>query len=152
MRQPGQALLELAGHRAPVNCMEWSPARRGMLASGADDSLVLVWDLMNQGNAVSVAAPPNAAGSVSGGGVSIGGGAAHAGSGAGVGVNGSGGPAGVAAGAGGEGGGNLRGPIAAWTCDYEVNNVSWAPQSWVTKQSGDWLGVCGGRSVWGLQF
>ena len=150
MRQPGQALLELAGHQAPVNCMEWSPARRGMLASGADDSLVLVWDLMNQGNAVSVAPPPSTPHAGSGGG---GGGGVHiGGGGAGVNVNGSGGGPAAGGGEGGGGSGSLRGPIAAWTCDYEVNNVSWAPQSWVTKQSGDWLGVCGGRGVWGLQF
>ncbi|OBT51918.1 hypothetical protein VE04_07592 [Pseudogymnoascus sp. 24MN13] len=30
-----------------INCIEWSPSRRGTLASGADDSLVLVWDLLN---------------------------------------------------------------------------------------------------------
>jgi len=43
VRQPGQALLELRGHSASVNCIEWSPTRRGTLASGADDSLVLIW-------------------------------------------------------------------------------------------------------------
>lgn len=48
VRQPGQALLELRGHAASVNCMEWSPSRRGMLASGGDDSLVLIWDLLSQ--------------------------------------------------------------------------------------------------------
>lgn len=51
VRQPGQALLELKGHAAAVNCIEWSPNHRGLLASGADDSLVLVWDLMSQGAA-----------------------------------------------------------------------------------------------------
>ena len=54
MRQPGQALLELQGHAAAINCMEWSPSRRGTLASGGDDSLVLIWDLLNQGNAAAV--------------------------------------------------------------------------------------------------
>lgn len=52
VRQPGQALLELRGHASNVNCIEWSPSRRGTLASGADDSLVLVWDLLNQNNAL----------------------------------------------------------------------------------------------------
>lgn len=47
VRQPGQALLELRGHGGPVNCIEWSPLRRGTLASGADDCQVLIWDLMN---------------------------------------------------------------------------------------------------------
>ena len=49
-RQPGQALLELHGHSAALSCIEWSPTRRGLLASGADDSLVLTWDLMNSQN------------------------------------------------------------------------------------------------------
>lgn len=53
VRQPGQALLELHGHAAAINCIEWSPNRRGTLASGGDDSMVLVWDLLNQ----SVGAP-----------------------------------------------------------------------------------------------
>lgn len=43
VRQPGQALLELRGHSASVNCIEWSPSRRGTLASGGDDSSVLIW-------------------------------------------------------------------------------------------------------------
>lgn len=47
VRQPGQALLELRGHSGSVNCIEWSPSRRGTLASGADDCQVLLWDLMS---------------------------------------------------------------------------------------------------------
>ncbi|KAK4229209.1 WD40-repeat-containing domain protein [Podospora fimiseda] len=48
VRQPGQALLELRGHAGSLNCVEWSPLRRGTLASGADDCQVLIWDLLNQ--------------------------------------------------------------------------------------------------------
>ncbi|GAO17878.1 hypothetical protein UVI_02030240 [Ustilaginoidea virens] len=47
VRQPGQALLELKGHTGPINCVEWSPSRRGTLASGGDDCQVLIWDLIN---------------------------------------------------------------------------------------------------------
>ncbi|KAI3398872.1 hypothetical protein diail_8381 [Diaporthe ilicicola] len=47
-RQPGQALLELRGHGGAVNCIDWSPTRRGQLASGGDDCQVLLWDLMSQ--------------------------------------------------------------------------------------------------------
>ena len=47
VRQPGQALLELRGHGAPVNCLEWSNTQRGVLASGGDDCCVLLWDLVN---------------------------------------------------------------------------------------------------------
>ncbi|PHH93255.1 hypothetical protein CDD83_9525 [Cordyceps sp. RAO-2017] len=51
VRQPGQALLELRGHTGPINCLEWSPLRRGTLASGGDDCQVLVWDLLNSSSA-----------------------------------------------------------------------------------------------------
>jgi WD repeat-containing protein 68 len=48
VRQPGQALLELKGHGGNLSCVEWSPVRRGCLASGGDDCQVLIWDLLNQ--------------------------------------------------------------------------------------------------------
>jgi WD repeat-containing protein 68 len=54
VRQPGQALLELKGHSSSINCIEWALSRRGTLASGADDCLVLVWDLINQHNAAHI--------------------------------------------------------------------------------------------------
>jgi WD repeat-containing protein 68 len=53
VRQPGQALLELRGHAGAINCVEWSPLRRGTLASGGDDCQVLVWDLMNSNSSMS---------------------------------------------------------------------------------------------------
>lgn len=113
MRQPGQALLELRGHAAAINCIEWSPSRRGTLASGADDSLVLVWDLLNQNTALS--SPGQAA---------------------------NGAPASD----------NTRGPIASWQCDYEVGNLSWAPHSSLNNDGGEWIGVSGGRGVWGVEL
>ena len=119
VRQPGQALLELRGHASAINCLEWSPSRRGTLASGADDCLVLIWDLLNQGGANSVLG--NGGGGASGGGST------------------------------GEAKG--QGPVASWTCDYEVGNLSWAPQSGLTSQGqGDWLGVSGGRGLWGVNL
>lgn len=116
VRQPGQALLELKGHSAALNCVEWSPSRRGILASGGDDSLVLIWDLINQQNAAPLAQPPQTSGT----------------------------PATP----------SERGPAAAWQCDYEVSNISWSPQSG-TNPSGnprEWLGVCGGRGIWGVSL
>nr|POE77536.1 putative wd repeat-containing protein c17d11.08 [Quercus suber] len=56
VRQPGTALLELRGHQGNLNTIEWNPSRRGMLASGADDSMVLVWDLLNSSNQAAVPA------------------------------------------------------------------------------------------------
>ena len=115
VRQPGTALLELRGHQANLNTIEWAPNRRGTLASGGDDSLVLVWDLLNQQNGAALPA-----------------------------VNGNNGaaPSEVAA----------KGPMISWQCEYEVANVSWAPQSMITGQGGDWLGVCSGRGVWGVKL
>ena len=58
VRQPGQALLELRGHGGALNCVEWSPLRRGTLASGADDCQVLIWDLMNQSSSAGLNGTP----------------------------------------------------------------------------------------------
>ena len=113
VRQPGQALLELRGHSSAINCIEWSPSRRGTLASGGDDSLVLIWDLLNQNTALSPSgqtpngAPPSD---------------------------------------------NTRGPTASWQCDYEVGNLSWAPHSSLNNDGSEWLGVSGGRGIWGVEL
>ena len=167
VRQPGQALLELRGHSAAVNCLDWNPNSRGTLASGGDDSLVLIWDMMSQASASATAALPGSAGgatTIAGGG---GGGIGNVG---GSGANSSGGgstttgatistnnnnnnnnsSSGNGSGGGGGGGGgnnssSERGPAAIWSCDYEVNNLSWAPV-------GDTLGACGGRGLWGVQM
>ncbi|KAJ5225278.1 hypothetical protein N7468_006503 [Penicillium chermesinum] len=114
VRQPGQALLELKGHGAPLNCVEWSPSKRGHLASGADDSLVLIWDLINQHNAVPLSPQAHTPGT----------------------------PATT----------SERGPTAAWQCDYEVSNISWSPQGGPNHsgQPREWLGVCGGKGIWGV--
>ncbi|KAF2814780.1 WD40 repeat-like protein [Mytilinidion resinicola] len=128
VRQPGQALLELRGHSSSVNSLEWSPSRRGMLASGGDDSLVLVWDLIHAQNGATIngdtpgsSAPPTPAAA----------------------GNGAAGTAGTI---------GQKGPYASWRCDYEVGNLSWAPQSGLTAQGGEWVGVCGGRGVWGVKL
>ena len=97
VRQPGQALLELRGHGAPVNCIEWSNTQRGVLASGGDDSVVLLWDLLNS---VATQTAPSLPGSVAGG---------------------------VQQGQVQGGTGQERGPSASWECGFEVSNLSWAP-------------------------
>ncbi|KAJ4373992.1 hypothetical protein N0V83_002731 [Neocucurbitaria cava] len=130
VRQPGQALLELRGHSASVNSIEWNPSRRGMLASGGDDSLVLIWDLLHANNGAVISGehastqPTTPA-------------SAHP-------ANGGAGAQSVPAG--------QKGPYASWRCDYEVGNISWAPQSALTGQGGEWVGVAGGRGVWGVKL
>lgn len=108
VRQPGQALIELRGHGGPVNCVEWSPTRRGTLASGGDDSTVLVWDLMNS---TPSNAPANGPGSTD----------------------------------------KHLTPVASWQCDYEVGNLGWTP-TLSNSEGGEWLGVSGGRGVWGVKI
>ena len=106
-----------------------------MLASGADDSLVLVWDLLHAQNGAVIAGEPNA-------------------------NNGALPPpqppapqAGNSASGGQQQAPNvsLKGPASSWGCDYEIANLSWAPQSMLTGQGGEWIGVAGGRGVWGVK-
>ncbi|CAK7262721.1 hypothetical protein SEPCBS57363_000187 [Sporothrix epigloea] len=130
VRQPGQALLELRGHGGSVNCVEWSPHRRGTLASGADDCQVLIWDLLN-----------NSSSTVAGGG----------GLGAAAGST-SANSSGVAPPSNGTlPAENTRAPVAAWQCDYEVGNLGWVPRL-SDNDYGEWLGVSGGRGIWGVRF
>lgn len=135
VRQPGQALLELRGHHSSVNTIEWSPTRRGMLASGADDSTVLIWDLLHSGNGAIIsedllppALPTPAPVATT--------------------TNPNGQPSAPQAQSATVG---QKGPAAAWNCDYEIANLSWAPQSGLTGQGGEWLGVAGGKGVWGVK-
>lgn len=116
-RQPGQALLELHGHAGQINTVEWASNRRGILASGADDCQVLLWDLINSQNSATIGNAPN------------------------------GGPAEGATGSARE---NAKGPASSWRADYEVGNISWSPRL-PAAGGGDWLGVSGGRAVWGVR-
>ena len=102
VRQPGQALLELKGHGASVNCIDWSNTQRGVLASGADDCCVLLWDLM--GSSAQTGAGPVAGAVLP--------------SATGAGGQAQGQP---------QGQGQERGPSAVWECNFEVGNLSWAP-------------------------
>ncbi|KAI9690516.1 MAG: hypothetical protein M1822_009479 [Bathelium mastoideum] len=144
VRQPGTALLELKGHSAAVNAVEWAPQRRGCLASGGDDGLVLVWDLLGSsaaaGGTGGVATPATAAAAGA-----TPNGVAAAGSGS------AGGTAGAAAGHPAQVG-QEKAPSASWRCEYEVGNMSWAPNSSLTGQGGEWLGVSGGRGIWGVKL
>ncbi|OAA62782.1 WD repeat protein [Niveomyces insectorum RCEF 264] len=159
VRQPGQALLELRGHGGAVNCVEWSPHRRGTLASGADDCQVLIWDLLNSSSSSSSSSNSNSlntgtisiGGSGSGGGGGSGGSATLGNAGAPTSVNG--GPQAPPSGssASQSQSDNTRAPVAAWQCDYEVGNLGWVPRL-ASGDYGEWLGVSGGRGIWGVRF
>ena len=102
-----------------------------MLASGADDSMVLYWDLINSGNSAQL----EGLGSANG-------------------VHPFGGPSENNGASGTAPNANAKGPAAAWRCDFEVSNVSWSPQAnqGVGGARSDWLGVVGGKGVWGVQL
>lgn len=138
VRQPGQALLELRGHGGSVNCVEWSPHHRGTLASGSDDCQVLIWDLLN-----------NNSSSLTGSSLGTGGGSTISSSSGPPGASGSGGAAPPANGV--IPAENARAPVAAWQCDYEVGNLGWVPRL-ANSDYGEWLGVSGGRGIWGVRF
>ena len=129
-----------------------------MLASGGDDCSVLIWDLLSSGSNSAI---------LQGGGA--GGGGTQGPQPQQKHVNGvDSGATGGAAGGNGSGGGSTgatQGPSARWECDYEVANVSWAPRSSLTGGGrggasaggnaggeNDWLGVCAGRGVWGVEL
>jgi len=60
MRSPGQPVIELRGHHAPINALGWGSADRPLLATAGDDCQVLLWDLANHTQG---AASPRSAGS-----------------------------------------------------------------------------------------
>lgn len=106
VRQPGHALAELRGHGGALSCIEWSPNRRGTLASGGDDSQVLLWDLLSHFETTMNGASQTA---------------------------------------------KIHNPVASWQCNYEVGNLGWVPQS-PGSDYGDWLGISGGRGIWGVKL
>ncbi|KAG8962031.1 hypothetical protein FRC03_004670 [Tulasnella sp. 419] len=46
MRNPGRPVLELKGHKAPVQAIGWGSAEGSVLASAGDDNQLLIWDLI----------------------------------------------------------------------------------------------------------
>jgi WD40 repeat protein len=86
--QAGQApgaLASFSYHREAVLRVEWSPHSPGVMASGGEDHLVVVWSLERGGRGAPPAAPaaPPAGGGGGGGGRGRGGGARGGGSGGG---------------------------------------------------------------------
>ena len=42
-RHSGTLLRVLKGHAATINCVHWSPANPGVLASASDDHTIILW-------------------------------------------------------------------------------------------------------------
>lgn len=45
----------------------------------------------------------------------------------------------------------IKGPASFWRCDYEPSNLSWSPQCKLGPAGTEWLGVVGGKGVWGVK-
>ncbi|CAO3587411.1 unnamed protein product [Absidia cylindrospora] len=46
IRHPSAPVAELVkSHQSSVNCMNWSPTQSGQIATGGDDTQVLIWDI-----------------------------------------------------------------------------------------------------------
>ena len=61
MRSPGQPVMELRAHRAPVNALGWGSTESPLLATAGDDCQLLLWDMSAYTNMP--AASPRHAGS-----------------------------------------------------------------------------------------
>ncbi|KAG6886263.1 hypothetical protein C0993_006673 [Termitomyces sp. T159_Od127] len=60
MRSPGQPVMELKAHHAPINAFAWGPTEQPLLATAGDDCQVLLWDLASFNNATQGASPRSA--------------------------------------------------------------------------------------------
>ncbi|KAG6891765.1 hypothetical protein C0992_006186 [Termitomyces sp. T32_za158] len=60
MRSPGQPVMELKAHHAPVNAFAWGPPEQPLLATAGDDCQVLLWDLASFNNTTQGASPRSA--------------------------------------------------------------------------------------------
>ena len=50
---------------------------------------------------------------------------------------------------------HARTPVMMWRSDWEVNNISWsAPTTSGSGTTGpsEWLGIVGGRGIWGVKL
>ncbi|TCD65605.1 hypothetical protein EIP91_002452 [Steccherinum ochraceum] len=64
MRSPGQPVMELHAHRAPVNALGWNSTDNPLLATVADDCQLLLWDIVPYMQ-VPAASPRNASSGLS---------------------------------------------------------------------------------------
>lgn len=139
MRSPGQPVMELHAHRAPINALSWSAGGAGespLLATASDDCQLLLWDL--QGQAGTSPAPRTPHG--------------H--------THGPGSTAGLSASPRPETKKRIiQDPVMAYTGAAEITNIAWSPKiaglSGVGGQGhttpGEWIAVAMGKSVRALK-
>lgn len=132
MRNPGQPVVELKGHRGAVNAIGWGAAEGSMLATAGDDCQVLVWDLtstmaaasanasqqqQSRGQGLASPRPPDSTTRT------------------------------------------VYDPALAWTGPGEISNLAWSPPmagfslgGGVQSQPGEWVVLAMGKSVKALKI
>ncbi|KAL5485044.1 hypothetical protein ACEPAI_7686 [Sanghuangporus weigelae] len=141
MRSPGQPVLELKAHKAPINALGWGSADQPFLATAADDCQLLLWDITQQpirppSSTLSSRGPnsPRASSAASGNSTS------------GSSSSSSKKPK------------LLTDPIYAYTAPAEIGNLCWSPQiagmamaSGHSTAPGEWVAITMGKSVKALK-
>ncbi|KAG6820516.1 hypothetical protein H0H93_015989 [Arthromyces matolae] len=129
MRSPGQPVMELRAHHAPINAFAWGPSEQPLLATAGDDCQVLLWDLSSFNTPAPQGASPRSASSrlnsprpdtkkrV------------------------------------------VTEPLMAYTAPSQVTNVAWSPQiqglpmhTGHSTVSGEWLAIVSGKAVKALKL
>lgn len=134
MRSPGQPVLELHAHQAPVNAVAWSAGGAAgdapLLATAGDDCQLLLWDLTAQAAQAASPAPRS-------------------------GTHGPGGTAGLSASPRPETKKRvLHEPVMAYTGPAEVVNAAWSPKIGGVAghvPAGEWIAIAMGKSIRALK-
>ena len=123
-RSPGIPVVTLSGHRGNVNALEWAPGSRSILATGADDYQVLIWNINRSNNEQT----------------SLG--------------TGTDGPNLSTSSSSARRTHIIKEPVMAWSAESEVNNISWGPlehSSMNSNSSSNGISVVFGRSIQSLK-
>ncbi|KAH8119190.1 WD40 repeat-like protein [Phellopilus nigrolimitatus] len=145
MRSPGQPVLELKAHRAPINALGWGSADQPLLATAADDCQLLLWDITQQpvrppSSSLSQQAhvPNSPRGSAPASGASPSASASSTTSSKKAKV--------------------LADPVLAYTAPAEISNLCWSPQiagmtmaSGHSTAPGEWVAITMGRNIKALK-
>ncbi|EJD03178.1 WD40 repeat-like protein [Fomitiporia mediterranea MF3/22] len=140
MRSPGQPVLELKAHKAPINALGWGSADQPFLATAADDCQLLLWDITQQ-----PARPPSQS-------------ARGPNSPRTSGTSTTASPSGSSSSSSTKKAKVLTDPIYAYTAPAEIGNICWSPQiagmtmaSGHSTAPGEWLGITMGKSIKALK-
>ncbi|THH05821.1 hypothetical protein EW145_g4522 [Phellinidium pouzarii] len=145
MRSPGQPVLELKAHKAPINALGWGSADQPLLATAADDCQLLLWDITQQ----PIRPPSSSLSQQSRGGPN----SPRTGASSGASPSSSSSTSGSS-----KKPKVLTDPILAYTAPAEISNLCWSPQiagmtmaSGHSTAPGEWVAIVMGRNIRALK-